>query len=187
MVRHATWWLAIWCAALLSVHLRAAVPARIVSTSPSITETLFALGLGDRVVGVSAYCRFPPEVLRAPEGRHVSETRRRADRRPAAGPRRRSRAVHGNRPEAHIAPYSVRRRRSRHARQCVLVDSTDRGWGRCPRLVPIRWSRTSSGDWTPCAARPVPRHIRVCCSSSAGTPEGWRISSPLDPARISTT
>jgi iron complex transport system substrate-binding protein len=38
------------------------VPARIVSTSPSITETLFALGLGDRVVGVSTYCRFPPAV-----------------------------------------------------------------------------------------------------------------------------
>ena len=68
IVRHAAWWLAIWCAALLSAHLRAAVPAvRIVSTSPSITETLFALGLGDRVVGVSAYCRFPPEVLRLPK------------------------------------------------------------------------------------------------------------------------
>ncbi len=67
MVRHAAWWLAIWCAALLSVDLRGAVPARIVSTSPSITETLFALGLGDRVVGVSAYCRFPSEVLRLPK------------------------------------------------------------------------------------------------------------------------
>ena len=38
----------------------AQVPARIVSTSPSIPETLFALGLGDRVVGVSRFCRFPP-------------------------------------------------------------------------------------------------------------------------------
>jgi iron complex transport system substrate-binding protein len=37
-------------------------PRRIVSTSPGITETLFALGLGDRVVGVSTYCRFPPAV-----------------------------------------------------------------------------------------------------------------------------
>jgi len=42
-------------------------PLRIVSTSPSITETLFALGLGDRVVGVSQYCRFPPEVLKLPK------------------------------------------------------------------------------------------------------------------------
>jgi iron complex transport system substrate-binding protein len=34
---------------------------RIVSMSPSITETLFALGLGDRVVGVTRYCQYPPE------------------------------------------------------------------------------------------------------------------------------
>ena len=42
-------------------------PARIVSTSPSITETLFALGLGDRVVGVSTFCRFPPEAAKLPK------------------------------------------------------------------------------------------------------------------------
>lgn len=45
----------------------AAVPARIVSTSPSITETLFALGLGDRVAGVSSFCRFPADVARLPK------------------------------------------------------------------------------------------------------------------------
>jgi len=42
-------------------------PMRLVSTSPSITETLFALGLGDRVVGVSNYCRFPPAVAALPK------------------------------------------------------------------------------------------------------------------------
>ena len=31
--------------------------------SPSNTEILFALGLGDRVVGVTDYCDFPPEAL----------------------------------------------------------------------------------------------------------------------------
>lgn len=36
-------------------------PQRIVSLAPSITETLFALGLGDRVVGVTRYCDYPPE------------------------------------------------------------------------------------------------------------------------------
>src|SRR4051794_18423594 len=45
----------------------AAQPARIVSTSPSITETLFALGLGDRVVGVSSYCHYPAAVLSLPK------------------------------------------------------------------------------------------------------------------------
>lgn len=44
-----------------------AQPARIVSTSPSITETLFALGLGPHVVGVSTYCKYPPEALTLPK------------------------------------------------------------------------------------------------------------------------
>ena len=35
---------------------------RIISMAPSITETLYALGLGDRVVGVTRYCQYPPEV-----------------------------------------------------------------------------------------------------------------------------
>jgi iron complex transport system substrate-binding protein len=53
---------------LLLLSLAAfAQPARIVSTSPSITETLFALGLGDRVVGVSSYCHYPPAVLALPK------------------------------------------------------------------------------------------------------------------------
>lgn len=34
---------------------------RIISLAPSITETLFALELGDRVVGVTRYCDYPPE------------------------------------------------------------------------------------------------------------------------------
>jgi iron complex transport system substrate-binding protein len=39
-------------------------PQRIVSVAPSVTEILFALGLGDRVAGVSVYCQFPPEALK---------------------------------------------------------------------------------------------------------------------------
>lgn len=42
----------------------AAAPQRIVSLAPSVTETLFALGVGDRVVGVSTYCDYPPEAAR---------------------------------------------------------------------------------------------------------------------------
>ena len=40
----------------------AETPARIVSLSPSNTEILFALGLGDRVVGATKYCNYPPLV-----------------------------------------------------------------------------------------------------------------------------
>jgi iron complex transport system substrate-binding protein len=47
--------------------LAAQTPARIVSTLPSITETLFALGLGDRVVAVSQHCRYPPQVVGLPK------------------------------------------------------------------------------------------------------------------------
>ena len=42
------------------------VPERIVSLAPSNTEILFALGLGDKVVGVSDYCNYPPEVQEKP-------------------------------------------------------------------------------------------------------------------------
>lgn len=38
-------------------------PARIVSIAPSHTEILFALGLGNRVVGVTTYCNYPEEAL----------------------------------------------------------------------------------------------------------------------------
>jgi iron complex transport system substrate-binding protein len=38
-------------------------PQRIVSLSPSNTEILFALGLGDKMVGVTDYCDYPPEAL----------------------------------------------------------------------------------------------------------------------------
>jgi iron complex transport system substrate-binding protein len=36
-------------------------PRRLISLAPSVTEILFALGLGDRVVGVTTYCDYPPE------------------------------------------------------------------------------------------------------------------------------
>jgi iron complex transport system substrate-binding protein len=39
---------------------------RIVSLVPSITETLFALGVGDQVVGVSSYDDYPPAVMKLP-------------------------------------------------------------------------------------------------------------------------
>ena len=57
---------ALFAALLLSISV-AAQPSRIVSTFPSATESLFALGVGDRVVGVSNYCRYPPAVLSLPK------------------------------------------------------------------------------------------------------------------------
>ncbi len=55
---------------LLALSLRApaiaAPPMRIVSLAPSVTETLFALGAGPDVVGVSQYCDYPAEVRKLP-------------------------------------------------------------------------------------------------------------------------
>jgi iron complex transport system substrate-binding protein len=44
-----------------------AQPRRIVSTAPSITETLFALGLGNAVAGVSQHCHYPAEAAARPK------------------------------------------------------------------------------------------------------------------------
>lgn len=41
----------------------AAEPQRIISLAPSFTEILFALGLGDRVVGVTTFCDYPEEAV----------------------------------------------------------------------------------------------------------------------------
>lgn len=48
-------------------------PRRIVTLAPSVTETVYALGLGERVVGVTQYCRYPREVLDKPKVAGFSE------------------------------------------------------------------------------------------------------------------
>ena len=52
---------------LLAMSAIAAPPARIVSTAPSITEVLYSLGLGNRVVGDTTFCRYPPEARNKPK------------------------------------------------------------------------------------------------------------------------
>jgi len=47
--------------------LFALAPHRIVSVAPSITETLFALGAGDEIVGVSTYDKYPEAAKAKPK------------------------------------------------------------------------------------------------------------------------
>jgi iron complex transport system substrate-binding protein len=44
-----------------------AIPETIASLAPSNTEILYALGLGDLVVGVTEYCNYPPEAAEKPK------------------------------------------------------------------------------------------------------------------------
>ena len=48
------------CLAAVPVLVQAAAPERIVSLVPSLTENLFALGVGDKVVGVTSWGSYPP-------------------------------------------------------------------------------------------------------------------------------
>ena len=49
-----------------------ATPQRTVSLAPSVTEVLFAVGAGDRVVGVTDWCDWPPAARSLPKvGGHV--------------------------------------------------------------------------------------------------------------------
>ncbi|MEJ2697113.1 MAG: cobalamin-binding protein [Candidatus Sulfobium sp.] len=51
----------------LPVPCRAGTPERIISLAPNMTEILFALGLGDRLVGVTSFCDYPPEARTKPK------------------------------------------------------------------------------------------------------------------------
>ena len=47
-------------------NIKASSAKRIISTSPSITETLFELGLKDRVIAVTDFCKCPEEACQLP-------------------------------------------------------------------------------------------------------------------------
>jgi cobalamin transport system substrate-binding protein len=59
-------WLALGCDHPNQQAATRAGKQRLVSLSPAITETLFALGAGPEIVGVSDYCDFPEAAKRLP-------------------------------------------------------------------------------------------------------------------------
>jgi len=46
---------------------RAVDPQRVIALAPSVVELLYVLELGDRVVGVGNYCRYPPQATGKPK------------------------------------------------------------------------------------------------------------------------
>ncbi len=61
--------------------------ARIVSLSPNATEILHGIGAFDRVVAVSTFCEYPPEVAKPPPGGRMDQHQPRAGPGPRSGPR----------------------------------------------------------------------------------------------------
>jgi iron complex transport system substrate-binding protein len=57
----------IFCCGVAFAAEPAVPPQRIVSLAPSTTEILFALGLGDRIVGVTTFCDYPEEAKKKPK------------------------------------------------------------------------------------------------------------------------
>jgi len=55
--------LCIWSIIFQEAH---AAPQRVISTSPAITEILFELGVGSKVVGVTDFCNYPKEACNLP-------------------------------------------------------------------------------------------------------------------------
>ena len=144
-------WLAC-CFGVWIATLQAAEPARIVSTSPSITETLFALGLGDRVVGVSTLLPVSGGRRDAAEGRHVPPSGRRGDR--AASTRSRDRPCRTRTMSSANSPslgIPIGHRRSRHAAQRVFLHSRHRRRRRAPAIAPSARRRACSGVSIACA------------------------------------
>lgn len=88
-------------------------PSRIVSLVPSVTETLFALGLGARVVGVTDWCIHPAAAL-------ADLPRVKGTKNPDLG------AIEALRPDLVIANLEENReidvRRMRESGMCVWVD-----------------------------------------------------------------
>jgi len=58
--------LTVLCLWLVIFQEARAASQRVISTSPAITEILFAIGAGDRVVGVTDFCNYPKEACRLP-------------------------------------------------------------------------------------------------------------------------
>ncbi len=161
-------------------------PERIISLAPSVTEILFAIGAGDRVVADTSYCKYPAKAASLAENRRL----------PRSGQRR---AWWRLKPDLVIAARGTRNDILDHLRALgvtlLVVDadnldgvsrldqthrSPGRGWRRRPTAWPRNWMRAGK----PCGKR---RHGSA--PRSAPTTLflfSWTISTAPGRAAIST-
>jgi iron complex transport system substrate-binding protein len=59
--------LLVFFAACAGLAAEASPPERIISLAPSMTEILYALGLGDNIMGVTTFCDYPEEAKKKPK------------------------------------------------------------------------------------------------------------------------
>jgi iron complex transport system substrate-binding protein len=55
------------CSLFTSISYAVEPPKRIISLAPNLTEILFELGLGDRIIGVTTFCDYPEEAKKKPK------------------------------------------------------------------------------------------------------------------------
>ena len=145
-------------------------PDRIVCLTEETTETLYLLGQGDRVVGVSGYTVRPPEARAEAEGLGVHQREVRQDRGARARPRARVlRSPGGPRRGAGPARHRRRRLQPAHRRRDPADDPMLGGLVGCQARG--RAARRSARPPISTASASRPRGFpRGCaCSSKNGT------------------
>ena len=141
------------CARRTAALADAADRARIISLIPATTEMLFAMGAGDRVVGVGNYDDFPPEVERLPRVGGLLDPERRAHPVAEAGPGHRLR--HADRPERAARPRAACRCIRYRPRGLPDITQTMRSARRAGRREGRR------GDAAAAAHRAAARRVRA--------------------------
>ncbi|MEZ5365921.1 MAG: helical backbone metal receptor [Bryobacterales bacterium] len=144
-----------------------ASPQRIISAAPSITEMLYALGAGPRVVAVTSFCHYPPEVRQKPKiGTYLEPNME---------------AILALRPDLVVILQEHGELRDQLERlglnvmtvqhnDVAGIEQTLRGWvpGWATRWLGNAKRKRCMKDWPTCAAAPPPCPSARRCSSSGG-------------------
>ena len=139
---------------------------------PAATEMLYAIGAGPRVVGVSSYDSFPPDVKKLPKRRGPARSQRRADAVAEAADGRRLRQPGGSEAAARARRHRRVRLPPRRPRRRDDDDSRARRADRHGARGPRRSRAGSSAGSTASARRSRTARGRARCWCSGAS--AWR-------------